>query len=211
MSRVLVWALSLSFLCIACISGVVAQEDGDDAHPNLLLIAKPEMTDPRFQESVVLVTRHGGPGPIGVILNKPTGMHLNDIFSDLPDLDKKTGSIYYGGPVSSEILAFMVETESSPKPALTIAEHIFLALDPDLLHNFILHPEQRKQLRVYSGYSGWAPGQLEAEIERGDWWVMPLRTKYLFPESPEKLWNQIVQELRGKWVLAPEATNLRSV
>jgi len=188
----------------------MADEETNGSHPNLLLIATPDMEDPRFQESVVLVTRHGGPGPLGVILNKPTGMHLNDIFSDLPDLDKKTGSIYYGGPVSSEILAFMVETDSAPKPALTIADHIFLALDPDLLHTFILHPEQRKQLRVYSGYSGWAPGQLEAEIERGDWWVMPLRTKYLFPEAPEELWDQIVQELKGKWVFGPPSIRLSS-
>lgn len=175
-------------------------EEESSQPPPLLLIAKPEMEDPRFQGSVVLVTFHGGSSPVGVILNRPTGVHLNDLFSDLPELDARTGMIYFGGPLAPEVLTYLVETDTHPQNALTITEQIYLALDPDLLRDFIEQPDRRTQLRVYAGYAGWAPGQLGAEIDRGDWWTLPLRRRYLFPDDPEKLWDQIVQELKGKWI-----------
>lgn len=108
--------------------------------------------------------------------------------------------IYFGGPLAPEVLTYLVETDTHPQNALTITEQIYLALDPDLLRDFIEQPDRRTQLRVYAGYAGWAPGQLGAEIDRGDWWTLPLRRRYLFPDDPEKLWDQIVQELKGKWI-----------
>lgn len=191
--------------------GAAGDEQATQAHPNFILVAKPEMADPRFQGSVVLVTRHGGPGTIGVILNKPTGVHLNDAFSDLPELDVETGTIYFGGPVAPEVLAFLVETDTRPAPALSITEHIYLALDPDLLRTFIDNPAQRSHLRVFSGHAGWAPGQLEDEIERGDWWLVPLQPRHLFFDAPDELWRQIVQELKGKWVSAPMVVAVRQL
>ncbi|GAB4353234.1 MAG: hypothetical protein Kow006_18340 [Gammaproteobacteria bacterium] len=190
--------------------GAIADE-GKKAHPPMLLVAKPDMKDPRFQGSVVLVTFHGGPSPVGVILNKPTDVHLNDLFSDLPEVDKETGTIHFGGPLSPEVLSFLVETDHQPQRALTIDRHIYLALDPDLLRHFVEHPEQRRRMRIYSGYAGWAPGQLDAEIDRGDWWTLPLRRRHLFPDDPEKLWERIVQELKGKWVLrtAPNSPGVK--
>lgn len=208
MKRIITAIALLATLILPGPPPAVAREPAETL--NRLLVAKPTMSDPRFQESVVLVTRHGGPGPIGLILNKPTEIHLNDLFSDLPEMDEQTGRVYFGGPVSNEILAFMVETESQPRKALSIVDQIYLALDPDLLRDFIDHPEQRRELRVFSGYAGWGPGQLEAEIERGDWWELPLRRKYLFTESPETLWKRLVRELEGQWVRAPSPLPARA-
>lgn len=211
MNRISIYLLPL-LLLLAWGTGAAANEEGSaTASPSLLLIAKPEMNDPRFQEAVVLVTRHGGPGTIGVILNKSTGVHLNDVFSDLPELDTQTGMIYFGGPVSPDVLTFLVDTETHPAPALTITENIYLAQDPDLLRTLIDNPGQRSHLRVFSGHAGWATGQLEDEIERGDWWLMPLQLKYLFFDAPDKLWQTIVQELKGKWVSVPANATDRTI
>lgn len=204
MRRALIGLISLWLLGIGGTGVTVAEPVvHGEPHPNFLLVAKPDMPDPRFQGTVILITHHAGPAPVGVILNKPTGTTLNDIFYDLPELDPETGMIYFGGPVSPEVFAFMVETDTQPEPALPIAENVYLGLDPDLLRNFIDHPEARSRLRVFRGYAGWAPGQLKSEISRGDWWTVPLRAKYLFPADPAALWELIVQEMKGKWVRAP--------
>lgn len=166
---------------------------------SVLLIANEEMGDPRFRETVVLVTRHGrSQSTIGVIINKPFDVSLDKVF---PDFRQATGHrLHYGGPVAQGQIVFMVRAAVAPKAAITLAEQLFISSDGNSLRQLIEASTPTERLRVFDGFASWAPGQLEAEIDRGDWYLLPVDAKLLFSEPLGDLWQKLLRQATQRLV-----------
>lgn len=173
------------------------------ADRSVLLIANEEMADPRFRESVVLVTRHGkNRSTIGVIVNKPFDISLDKVF---PDFRQATGHrLHYGGPVSQGQIVFLVRAANPPKAAITLAEQLFISSDGNSLRQLIEASTPTDRLRVFDGFASWAPGQLENEIDRGDWYLLPVDADVLFREPPGELWQKLLRRATQRMVRAPQ-------
>lgn len=166
----------------------------DDAPPNrsVLLIANEAMVDPRFRESVVLVTRHGrSKSTIGVVVNRPFDVSLDQVF---PDFGQATQHrLHYGGPVSKGQIVFLVRGDVAPKAAITLADHLFISSDGNSLRRLLVAPTPADRLRVFDGFASWAPGQLESEIDRGDWYLLPVDADMVFSEPIGDLWQKLLR------------------
>ena len=161
--------------------------------PALLLVASERIDDPRFRQTVVLVIRHGGPrsGAIGVIINRPLRMPLRQIFPGIPE-PSQLPSLHYGGPVSPENIVFLFRTaQTVPPDVLQVHPRVYLAQSPQLLGRLLHRDLPSERLQVFAGYAGWSPGQLEGEIRRGDWLLLPVDDDMLFPNSPQQLWKEL--------------------
>lgn len=171
------------------------------ASRSVLLIANEEMADPRFRESVVLVTRHGkSRSTIGVIVNKPFDVSLDKVF---PDFRQATGHrLHYGGPVSQGQIVFLVRAAMPPKDAITLAEQLFISSDGGSLRRLIEASAPTDRLRVFDGFASWAPGQLENEIDRGDWYLLPVDADVLFSEPLGDLWQKLLRRATQRMVRA---------
>lgn len=198
---VLFWCRCLValLLCIAPVYPRAAETAGGGS---VLLVAAEGIQDPRFRQTVVLVTRHGRDrAPVGVIFNRAFDVTLDRLF---PQLESAAAhKLHYGGPVASGRIVFLVRGEVAPTDAITIDEHLYLASDGGSLLQLLGAPTPSTQLRVFSGFASWAPDQLEDEIARGDWHVLPIDADALFAAPLEDLWSTLLSRATQVMVQAP--------
>jgi putative transcriptional regulator len=170
---------------------------------SIFLVAKREIRDPNFRETVVLV-RPIPDGAIGVIVNRPTDISLGKLFPDDPVLKESNNSVYIGGPVYPRSLVFMFRSNEQPRWTLHMMDDVYLSLSLDLLQELLASPQPRGHLKVYAGHSGWGQGQLQSEIKRGDWYVVPADAGVIFEMEPEKIWPELIKRATTRSVHAEQ-------
>jgi putative transcriptional regulator len=156
--------------------------------PNsLLLVAKPGMSDPNFSETVVLVSQTPEGSTVGVILNRPT-----------PRKHPQSGAaLGFGGPVMREVLVALYRAERQPEAAaFHVLKGVYLTMHPINIEALLAQPGE--SYRLFVGFSGWAPGQLESELARDDWFVLPANAELVFRSDARGMWEELVRKARGR-------------
>jgi len=170
-----------------------------------LLVASPELEDPNFAHTVVLVLRSDTNGTIGVILNRPTRLVPAKIFPELAaSVGSYTGKLFRGGPVAPARLLFLVRglaaaTVQGPE----VVEKVFLAGDPETLPDIVRLADGTKDLRMYAGHAEWMPGQLDREIAAGGWETQPATDEIVFDANLTALWDKLTKR-SGETVAAAD-------
>lgn len=181
------------YLCaLLLLLGMPSTALAEEAKPvtAVLLVARDELTDPNFKGSVVLVMNNLGPGPGGVILNRPTRMPVSHLFPDLPQLASLDDKVYFGGPVGLPAVSFLFRADAPPDSAIRVLDGVYFGRDRALLVKLLGREKPMEGLRIFAGLSGWAPGQLEAEIARGDWKLAPADADGIFERRPPRPWPE---------------------
>jgi putative transcriptional regulator len=173
---------------------VAAAAHAQVPYRSMFLVARPGMPDPNFRETVVLAVHSEGAETTGVIINRPTNRSLADL---LPSerFGAFTDPIFFGGPVAPQGLFALFESPKYSGPAVPMMPGIYLAVLPDSVDALLTKPPAK--IRFFSGYSGWAPGQLQAELDRGDWLVVDADAKTVFQRDTSRLWQDMVARARA--------------
>jgi putative transcriptional regulator len=189
---------ALALLLLVCAPLGVAQEGSR----TLFLVAKPGLPDSNFRESVVLITQNEKGETAGVIINRPTNRSLASI---LPGerFKRFTEPVFFGGPVMSQGLFAVYRAEKRAGDSLAMLPGVYLSLQASTLEELIQKPP--RSIRFYSGLSGWAPGQLQAEIERGDWFVLNADADTVFASDTTGLWSRLLRRARTVTARIPVA------
>jgi len=173
----------------------------DNAKPltTILLIARAELPDPNFKDSVVLVMNHIGPSPAGVIINRPTRIPVSRLFPELETLAQLDDKVYFGGPVEIQAVSFLFRFDKPPEKATEVLDGLYFSMDRELLRQLLGRDQPMEGLRIFVGFSGWARGQLEAEIARGDWTLAPADASTIFDYKSQQPWpeRQVPAGVRG--------------
>jgi putative transcriptional regulator len=178
----------------------------------MFLVAARDMRDPRFLHSVVLLVRHGEDGTTGLIINRPTTVLLSQAVADLKGADRAKHTLYFGGPVQMNVMMFLIRSGSPIKNADQVSKDVYLSGSRATLEKLLGHDKRENELRVYAGYAGWAPGQLDTEIAEGDWHLVPADTRAIFEQEPVKVWQGLIdqEEPDGLMVKGTSAVQLTS-
>ena len=163
-------------------------------HAGRLLVANPTLRDPNFSRTVVLLCEHGDDGSMGVIVNRPTEHTLTEAITGMPQ--DATQRLYWGGPVQQQmVLALHRDAHDAPNTA-PVADGMALGTDHDaLIHLLQTLPDPERHIRVYSGYAGWAAGQLEAEMQQHSWIVSKADAGLVFDVEPDQVWERALVQL----------------
>ncbi|MDT8370177.1 MAG: YqgE/AlgH family protein [Longimicrobiales bacterium] len=154
-----------------------------------LLISSGGLYDPNFRHTVVLIGEHGAEGAVGVVLNRPLDLQVADAVPQLAGLVAEGEALFEGGPVQPASPVLLAETGGDVEPDMPVLGRIgFLVGDLTELTSASL-----VRARVFAGYSGWAPGQLEAELEEDSWIVEPALEADVFDDTPETLWSRVLR------------------
>ncbi|MEW5756205.1 MAG: YqgE/AlgH family protein [Pseudomonadota bacterium] len=188
--------LSCVFLLI---SGWAVAESALAPERGRLLVATEQVQGTVFKQSVVLLIAHGAGGAAGVILNQPTEMQLSRI---LPQYQAPLADrvMYRGGPLQPFNLFMLIRTKRTHPTMSAILDDIYVAAGARAFVHIAGQVTADEKLRVYAGLSGWAPGQLEAEIRRGDWLVVPAAAVDVLSDAPQSLWRQLMKQWSGHWI-----------
>ncbi|MHC5210014.1 MAG: YqgE/AlgH family protein [Planctomycetota bacterium] len=157
-----------------------------------LLVASPQLLDPNFVRTVVLVISHDSEGSFGLVLNRPLDHVLGDVLPDVSEVASQV-PVLQGGPVQTDALQFMSRHEHIGRSVMA-GISVGAALD-DLL----TASPQADGIQAYLGYSGWGEGQLESETAEGSWIVAPARVEHVFDVPAERLWATVLRELGGRY------------
>lgn len=158
----------------------------------LLLVAKPSLTDPDFARTVVLVTQTEDARTVGVILNRPTNLKLSQFLSGEFPTQNYREPIFLGGPVMRQALVSLFRSDSVPKAAaFHVLKDLYLTMHPDNIASLLADPAAR--YRMYAGFSGWQPRQLESEFVRNSWHILPADEATVFRENPDRLWEELLE------------------
>jgi putative transcriptional regulator len=165
-----------------------------------LLIAGPRLRDPNFRKSVVLLVQHTDEGALGLILNRPTGTSIKDIWGQVSKTPCETEEpLRLGGPCHGPLMALHTQARFSETEVL---EGLYLCGDPEKLERLVA--QKSGQSRYFVGYAGWSAGQLESELAEGSWLTAPARLDHVFHSGDEEadLWQRVTQELARSKVIA---------
>ena len=164
-----------------------------------LLIATPPLVDPNFDRSVVLLLEHGEDGALGIVLNRPSDTALVTVLPEWHEHATAPGVVFSGGPVAPEAVIALARggRDTSPGWVSVLDEvgSVDVGRDPDDLEFRI------DALRVFVGYAGWGPGQLESELAEQAWFVVPTQPSDPFSDRPEDLWREVLRRQRGRMAM----------
>ncbi|HXF67072.1 MAG TPA: YqgE/AlgH family protein [Burkholderiales bacterium] len=175
----------------------------------IFLVARREMRDPRFQRTVVLVTQTQGGAPWGVIINRPLKRRLSEVFTEHEALRERKDVVFYGGPVAPEGLVFLVRAPQPPPRAIPVLRDVYFTSDPGWIEARLKRSDPLPGLRVYAGYAGWAPGQLQNEIARGDWYVLPADPETVFETDSARIWPELEKRASTRYTREGEGAGAR--
>ena len=162
----------------------------------VLLVAKPDLPDPNFRETVVLITQPvPGGGPLGVILNRPVAARLSEVLPGVGTVPAEYDQIYGGGPVSRNQLIFLVRTRDHAENSLRVLDDVYLSGDAALLKRIVSGEVKVGAFRAYGGYAGWAPRQLQAEIAAGGWYLIPADADTIFSADVATMWPELIRRI----------------
>lgn len=169
-----------------------------------LLVATPSLTDPNFDRTVILVLQHDPEdGTMGIVLNRPTGLTVDDHLDGWGVVAPAPDRVYIGGPVHPELAivaatcpvtsAMPVGADGWPDEIVQLTDWagvVDLTLDPSMLVGRVV-------VRVFAGHAGWSPGQLADEIDEDAWWVVDAEQDDLVTCDPEGLWRRVLRRQDG--------------
>jgi putative transcriptional regulator len=163
-----------------------------------LLLASPALRDPNFSRTVVLVSVHTAEGAMGVVLNRPSEVTVSEAVPQLQETVAEEEPVYVGGPVQPSSIVFLAEfLDPSPAGLLVFGRIGFPAPDAGIEEL----AEATARRRVFAGYAGWGEGQLDAEIEEGDWIAQAALPEDVFTDLPEELWSRVLTRKGGSYAL----------
>jgi len=145
-----------------------------------------------FHRTVLLICQHDDEGAFGLVLNRPTGNKVGDaLTANLPDT-LKTQGLFLGGPVQPQALSFLHSDSFLPDANVMPNLNLDHSLDNLVELGGSFSPTQ--QIKVFAGYAGWSPGQLDDEMKRNTWLTHPASLELVFHAKPEELWPLILKE-----------------
>ena len=162
-----------------------------------LLLSMPQLVDPNFHRTVVLLCEHNTDGAFGLVINRPTETSASQAVRLLPPPSRDGGlALWSGGPVEPQRGWILMGSEPAESEAVSVADGVYLSTSPLLLRRLIETAPPRT--RVLTGYAGWGPGQLEGEIEAGAWLVLDSEPGDIFSSEPDELWRTVLRRQGGR-------------
>jgi len=171
-----------------------------------LLVATPPLEDPNFDRTVVYMLEHHDQGALGVIINRPTPEQLAEPLDRWSELQPSPGSMFLGGPVETDALIALALTKQPLDEATDeLAPVSGTIASADLTTDPVFVAARVDAVRVFRGYAGWGPGQLESEIEAGAWLVLDAEPTDVFATEPDALWRTVLRRQGGRLAWLAEA------
>ena len=154
-----------------------------------LLVAAPELLDPNFHQTVVLIIEHGEQGTLGLVLTRPSDTTVAQLWEQIGDEPCSSDRpLFVGGPVEGPLMAIHIHESLADQ---TVLPGVFFSVQKENLTQLVSKPDD--SYRLFIGHAGWGAGQLEAEMKEGSWLTMPATAETVF-YSEDDLWDKLREE-----------------
>jgi putative transcriptional regulator len=164
------------------------------------LVANRDLRDANFAETVVLLVDYHERGAMGLIINQPTEVRLAKVLPNMAGLQERSDMVYIGGPVDRNRMVLLIRSSSTLEDAQQVMADVYVSPSRKLFERLVDKAGPGERFRVYAGYAGWAPGQLDREVARGDWHVLPADAETVFDKAPADIWPELIRKGAIRWL-----------
>ncbi len=195
-------ALTVLALLLACASCLAAQwQSPGDLAVGKVLVAARDLPDPVFAKSVVLLVHYDKTGTLGLMLNHRTHVPISSALSSIKDAAGHSDPIFLGGPVEMGTVLALMRAPAKPDGADAVLGHTYFISTKTGLVKALQGASKPSDLRIYLGYCGWAPQQLETEVSEGRWYIFDGSDAVAFDAKPDTLWTRLIAKTEGRLAL----------
>ena len=189
------WLQLALLFCASSYAGPIAEP----LAVGMVLVATANLHGTSFEKTVILITQYDRQGALGITLNRPAQRNLVEFF---PDLNAKAGNrpLFLGGPVYPGALFVLQRTQAPIREGWVPVMESIQFTGGTTAYRFLKDSQPDSPLRVFAGYAGWGSGQLENEIQRGDWLATAINPEMIFSAEPERTWERLNRLNSGKWI-----------
>lgn len=159
-----------------------------------LLVASPDLPDPNFAKTVVLLVQYDEDGVVGLILNRRSKVPISHVLDAVPGAKDCPDPVYAGGPVDPTDILALVRSRRAPDDAQRILGDVSLVSTRQGLEKIFATPVDSDTVHVFIGYAGWTGPQLEQELAMGAWFIFQGTARSVFESDPEALWPRLIRE-----------------
>jgi putative transcriptional regulator len=204
---ILLWLVMLTALTLACAAQTYVNDqdlfESIKQRPRLtkgaILIAGRNLHDPNFSHTVVLITEYNDLGTTGLVINRPMNMAAKQVFPPISQVTPEAGKLFIGGPIGFNNLQILVESGTRFQRSASLTGNIYLINNPRTFDDLTEHGEAGMKIKILAGYAGWGVGQLESEIMRKDWHIWHADSRIVFSNTPEAVWNELIELVTVQW------------
>jgi putative transcriptional regulator len=159
----------------------------------VLLIAGKNLHDPNFEKTIILVTEYTDNGTAGLVLNRRSELPVAEALPKLSNYMPYLDYLYIGGPVASTTVSLLLKSEAPLQGTNQVITDIYHINTLELFNILLINKIDEQFIRIYAGFAGWAPGQLESELIRGDWYIWHADINTIFNAEPDIQWDELIR------------------
>jgi putative transcriptional regulator len=165
----------------------------------VFIVASRQLRDPNFSQTVVILLEYSSEGAVGLIVNRPSEVRVSKILPEIKALRKKRDTLYFGGPVGVDQILLLIRSDRKPEESYLVFEDVYVCASLEVLERIVERRDGGDSFRTYAGYAGWAAGQLDFEVARGDWHVITADATSVFSKNPEDVWPRLIEKSTAQW------------
>jgi putative transcriptional regulator len=180
----------------------LARGSQDTSYKPFLLVASPDMPDPIFQQTVILMLPSTEPPLVaGIVINKPTKMTVGQLFSHAALLKNQSQSVYFGGPVALTSPIILLRASQATDATTRLFENIYIDTDAGSIGDFLKRQKSYENTRLFLGRAQWTADQLHSEMLQGAWTISDASPDLIFSPDPTKIWRTLVQKAKLREII----------
>jgi putative transcriptional regulator len=188
-----IFAVTAGFL-LAASPGVAQSMRPEDLAQGKIIVTPRGSPDPHFSNSVIVLAHYDQTGALGLMLHYKSDLTIPKALKGVAGAEKRSDTVYVGGPVELPVVLVLLRTKSAPTGVSRVTDDLYLMTSKQSIATALADGRPASDLRVFIGYSGWGPGQLEREVRRSGWYIFNYDESIVFDEHPDTLWNRLIEK-----------------
>jgi putative transcriptional regulator len=166
----------------------------EDLAQGSILVTQRDAPDPLFAHSVIMLARYDETGALGLMIHYRSELPIQRALAGMKGTEKRTDPLFVGGPVELQGVLALLRSNTPPEGASHVAGKLYLLSSRQNIGAALSEGRKASELRVFLGYAGWGPGQLENEVRQHGWYIFNYDESLVFDEHPETLWQRLIDK-----------------
>jgi len=175
----------------------------EDLAQGKIIVTPRDSPDPHFSNSVIVLANYGPTGALGLMIHYKSDLTIQKALTGLKGAEKRTDMVFVGGPVEIPMVFALLRSKSKPEGSSHVTDNLYLLTAKQSITAALVGGLPASDLRIFIGYSGWGPGQLEREVRRSGWFIFDYDESIVFDDHPDTLWDRLILKTERRIALSP--------
>ena len=175
-----------------------------------IIVTPRDSPDPHFANSVIVLAHYDQTGALGLMIHYKSDLPIQRVFAGIKGAERRSDTLFVGGPVGMPAILALMRSKTPPPGASPVIGNLYLMTSKRSIEATLNEGRPASELRIFIGYAGWGPEQLEREVKRSGWYIFDYDAGTVFDEHPDTLWDRMIQTTERRLAILPRVDGWRN-